>query len=128
MLAQVREMGKAAAQMGMAERLDDVEWGSQEMAAIVNLYIVGLCKSAGMSVLFRLSPLVDLGIDVNDGASSAAQLAAIQGLTADEFSDLIKDAWEQANSTKAPEAAVGYKHFGGEVIMEAVRRLGGRRA
>ena len=126
MIEGIREMGRMALVDGLSQRMDEVEWGSQDLAAIVNVYVMELCKAAGGAILVRLSPIIDLGLDVVDGPSSAAQLAAVQGLSSDEFDDAIREAWKKANNEDPPEG-VGYRHFGGEVALEAVRRLRPRR-
>jgi len=127
MIEQIREMGRLALIEGLASRLSGVEWGSPTMAVAVNTYIVSLGRTAGAAVLVRLSPLIDLGLDVADGATSAAQLAALQGLTTQEFGEVIVKAWKQANDEDPPNQE-GYRHFLGEVTLEALRRLNPRRA
>ena len=126
MIEGIREMGRAALVAGLAQRLEGVAWGSRNMASVVNTYVVGLCRAAGGAILVRLSPLIDLGLDMADGASSAAQLAAVQQLSPEEFDAAVHDAWKQANK-QDPPPGVGYRHFGGEVALEAVRRLRPRR-
>ena len=122
MMQGLREMGRVALIEGLTSALKEVEWGGDEMALIVNRYLLGLCKHAGSAVLLRLSPLIDFGMDVPDGPASAAQLAAVQGFSSEEFEEVLREAWKQAHDEEPPDS-IGYRHFGGEVALQAVRRL-----
>ena len=126
MIEGIREMGRVALVDGLSQRLHDVDWGGQDLAAIVNIYVMELCRTAGGAILVRLSPIIDFGLDVADGATSAVQLAALQGLSPQDFDTVVADAWTKANKVDPPKG-IGYRHFGGEVALAAVRRLGPRR-
>ena len=126
MIEGIRELGRIALVDGLSQRLDGVDWGGQDLAAIVNIYVMQLCRAAGGAILVRLSPIVDFGLDVAGGPASAAQLAALQGLSPRDFDTVVADAWTKANKVDPPKG-IGYRHFGGEVALAAVRRLGPRR-
>ena len=118
----LRELGRYALVSGLSDQLKGVEWGKPEMAGVVNKYLLNLGRTASIAIFVRLSPLVDMGLDVADGATAAAQLAAVQALPQDEFFSAVSEAWEQANGEPPPESQ-GYKNFLGESILDALRRL-----
>ena len=122
MIEALRELGRSALRDGLTPSLRAKAWGSPEMAEAVNLYLMELCRNTGLAILVRLSPWVDMGLDVVDGTTAAAQLAAVQSLSADEFGEIVRDAWTAANDKKPP-AGAGYQHFRGEVTLETLRRL-----
>lgn len=122
MSSPMRELGRAALISGLSERLKGTSWGEPEMAGVVNTYLINLGRTASMAIFVRLSPLVDMGLDVADGATAAAQLVAVQALPQDEFFSVVSEAWEQANGEPPPETQ-GYRNFLGESILDALRRL-----
>jgi len=122
----IRKMGRIALVDGLSQRLYEVEWGTDDLASVVNAYVMELCRKAGGAILIRLSPIIDLGLDVADGATSAAQLAALQSFDPRDFDVVVAEAWKKANNVDPPEG-VGYRHFGGEVALATIRRLRPRR-
>ena len=126
MIEAMRQLGRASLVEGLSERLEDLEWGSKELAQEVNEYLLGLCGQAGAAILIRFSPLIELGLDVADGPTAAAQLAALHGSTGESFAEVVEKAWTKANGKKPPSGA-GYTDFRGEVVLETLRRLGGKR-
>ena len=122
MIEQLRALGRSSLQEGLSKDLKEVAWGSPEMAETVNLYLLDLCRNTGLAILVRLSPLVDMGLDITDGTTAAAQLAAGQSLNAEDFGGIVAKAWEDANG-KEPPTGSGYQHFVGEVTLETLRRL-----
>ncbi len=127
MIEALRAMGREALRDGLSGALQAKAWGSPEMAEAVNLYLMGLCRNTGLAILVRFSPLVDMGLDVADGPTAAAQLAAVQSLSADEFGEIVRAAWKSANG-KEPPTGEGYQHFVGEVTIETLRRLKRKKA
>ncbi len=127
MIEELRQLGRSALREGLTDAIRHKAWGSPDMAEAVNLYLMDLCKNTGLAILVRLSPLVDMGLDVADGTTAAAQLAAVQSLSAEDFSDIVRDAWTAANNQEPP-AGDGYQHFQGEVILETLRRLKRKKA
>ena len=72
----------------------------------------------------RLSPLLGIGLELEvvDGASAALQLSTLKRLDDGELGTIVRQAWTQANGQPPPEEG-GYRHFLGEVTLEAFRRL-----
>jgi hypothetical protein len=127
MMEAMRKLGEAALVEGLSDRMGDLEWGSKELSQEVNDYLLGLCGQAGAAILIRFSPLIDLGLDVADGPTAAAQLAALHGSTEESFADVVQRAWTEANDGKKPPTGAGYTDFRGEVVLETLRRLGGKK-
>lgn len=122
----MRELGRAALVTGLSKCLEGLQWGDPVMAKAVNTYLLNLGRTASMAIFVRLSPLVDMGLDVADGASAAAQLAALQSTARDnEFFGVVAEAWEQANGERPPEGQ-GYRDFIGESCLKGLGHLKGK--
>lgn len=118
----IHEAGRLSMVAGLAVDLRGVEWGSPAMATAVNGYLLGLTRTTAAGVVARLSGLLNLGLDAAGSPGAALQLATLQAMPDDLFAETVAQAWEQANEKPPPEGP-GYVHFGGEVVLDTLRRL-----
>ncbi len=115
-------VGRQSLVEGLAACLGDVEWASDAMARAVNNYLLDLGRTTATGVAARLSGLFNLGLDAPGSSDAALQLATLQALPSDTFDAVVREAWERVHGQDAPKGT-GYIHFGGEVVLDTLRRL-----